>query len=118
MAFKSGHEDITHIKANANFDYQDTQSVTANGIRGLIQMKNNDSTWSTGASRIFSLSNSFIQADSVVNICLCTNGGTAWIPIIRSVYNVTAGSCNIAMLNARADIAADSLIFIAYEIIN
>ena len=46
MAFKSGHEDITHIKANASFDYQDTQSVTANGIRGLITMTNSDSTWS------------------------------------------------------------------------
>ena len=118
MAFKSGHEDITHIKANASFDYQDTQSVTANGIRGLITMTNSDSTWSTGGTRIFSLSNSFIQADSVVNVCLCTNGGTAWIPIIRSVYNVAAGSCPIALLNARADIAADSEIFIAYEIIN
>ena len=118
MAYKSGHQDITYIKADASFDYQDTQSVTANGIRGLITMTNNDSTWSTGAARIFSLSNSFIQADSVINICLCTNGGTAWIPMIRSVYNVAAGSCNIAMLNARADIAANSVIFIAYEIIN
>ena len=118
MGFKSGHDEITYDKANASFDYQDTQSVTANGIRGLITMTNNDSTWSTGASRLFSLSNSFIQADSVINVCLCTNGGTAWIPMIRSVYNVAAGSCNIGMINARADIAANSVIYIAYEIIN
>ena len=118
MAFKSGHEDLTYDKANASIDLDSASAVTANGLRGLITMTNNDSTWSTGAARIFSLSNSFIQADSVINICLCTNGGTAWIPMIIVPYNISAGSVAIVIVNARAEIAANSVLYLAYEVVN
>ena len=118
MAFKSGHEDITYDKANASIDLQDASAVTANGIRGLITITNNDSAWGTATARLFTLNNSFIQADSLININFCTNGGTAWIPMIRAVYNVSAGSCGIALLNARAEIAANSTLYLAYEVVN
>ena len=48
MAFKSGHEDITHDKVNASIDLQDASAVTANGLRGLITITNNDSAWELG----------------------------------------------------------------------
>tara|TARA_A100001515_G_C4507685_1_gene188938 strand:+ start:369 stop:725 length:357 start_codon:yes stop_codon:yes gene_type:complete len=118
MAFKSGHEDITYDKVNASIDLQDASAVTANGLRGLITMTNNDSQWDTGTPREFTLNNSFIQADSLINFTLCTNGGTLWTPIVRLVYNVAAGSCKIGMVNARGHIAANSIVYIAYEVVN
>ena len=118
MAFKPGHEDITHIKANASIDLQDASAVTANGIRGLITITNNDSAWATAAVRSLTLNNSFIQADSLINLNLCTNGGTAWIPMIVVPYNISAGSVAIIIVNARAEIAADSVLYLAYEVVN
>ena len=118
MAFKPGHEDITHIKANASIDLQGASAVTANGIRGLITITNNDSAWATAAVRSLTLNNSFIQADSLINLNLCTNGGTAWIPMIVVPYNISAGSVAIIIVNARAEIAADSVLYLAYEVVN
>jgi len=46
------------------------------------------------------------------------NQGTAWIPMIRAVYNVAAGSCSIALLNARAEIDANATLYLAYEVVN
>lgn len=118
MGFKSGHENITYDKVNGSLDLQTDATVTVNGLRGLITITNNDSAWGTGAARAFGLVNSFIQADSLINVCFCTNGGTAWIPMIRAVYNVAAGSCTIALLNARAEIAANATLYLAYEVVN
>jgi hypothetical protein len=116
--YKSGHENITYIKANASIDLQDASSVTANGIRGLITMTNNDSQWDSSDPREFTLNNSFIQADSLINFTLCTNGGTLWTPMIRAVYNVQAGSCKIGIINARGHIDANEIVYIAYEVVN
>jgi hypothetical protein len=116
--YKSGHENITYIKANASIDLSSASSVTANGIRGLISMTV-DSTWANGYPKEFTLNNTFIQADSLVNLCICTNGGTAWIPIIRTAYNMAAGSCKIALINATGGgISATSVVHIAYEVVN
>ena len=118
MAYKSGHDEITYDKANASFDRAAAASVTANGIRGLISMTV-AANLANGSATTFTLTNSFIQADSLVNICICKNGDDGWIPMIRAVYNVAAGSCSIAVLNATGGtIAADKLIHIAYEVVN
>ena len=118
MAFKSGYEDITYDKANASIDLQDASAVTANGIRGLITITNNDSAWATSAVRTLTLNNTFIQADSLINLNLCTNGGTGWIPMIIVPYNIAAGSVVIGIINARAEIAANSVLYLAYEVVN
>jgi hypothetical protein len=118
MAYKSGHDDITYIKANASFDRASAAAVTANGIRGLISMTV-ASNISNGASTGFTLNNSFIQTDSLVNVCICRNGGNNHIPMIRAVYNIAAGSCAIALLNATGGtINADTVIHLAYEVVN
>ena len=117
MAYKSGHENITYDKANASIDLSSASSVTANGLRGLISMTV-DATWLTGYPKEFTLNNTFIQADSLINFTLCTNGGTLWTPIVRLVYNVSAGSCKIGMVNGRANISASSVLHIAYEVVN
>jgi hypothetical protein len=118
MAYKSGHDEITSIKANAAFDRASAAAVTANGIRGLISMTV-ASNIANGASTGLTLTNSFIQADSLVNICICKNGGNNHIPMIRAVYNVAAGSCAIALLNATGGtINADTVIHLAYEVVN
>jgi hypothetical protein len=118
MAYKSGHEETPYVKANAAFDRASAAAVTANGIRGLISMTV-ASNISNGASTSFTLTNSFIQADSLVNVCICRNGGDNFIPVIRAVYNIAAGSCTIALLNATGGtIAADKVMHIAYEVVN
>ena len=118
MAYKSGHHNITYQKANAAFDRASAAAVTANGTRGLISMTN-AANIANGASTGFTLTNSFIKADSLVNICICKNGGNNHIPMIRAVYNVAVGSCGVALLNATGgQIDADVVIYIAYEVVN
>ena len=118
MAYKSGHDELTSIKANASFDRAAAAAVTANGIRGLISMTV-AANLANGSATAFTLTNSFIQADSLINICICRNGGDNFIPIIRAVYNVVAGSCSIALLNGTGStIAADKVMHIAYEVVN
>ena len=118
MAYKSGHQEITSIKANAAFDRAAAAGVTANGIRGLISMTN-AANLANGSATGFALTNSFIKADSLVNICICKNGGANLLMMVRAVYNVADGSCAIALLNATGgQIDADVVIYIAYEVVN
>jgi len=118
MGFKSGHQEITYDKANGAFDRASAAGDTVNGISGLISMTN-AADLANGAATGLVLTNSFIQADSLVNICICKNGGNNHIPVIRAVYNVAAGSCSIALLNATGGtIDADVVIYIAYEVVN
>ena len=119
MAFKSGHEDITYIKADASFNHNSTQTVEANGIRGLLSVTLG-AAFANGTAIDFTLTNSFIESDSVINCCVCKKGESAsYIPMVTIPYNLADGSCKIRVINAVGiELAADKIIHLAYEVVN
>ena len=117
--FKSGHENIVRAKSNASFDRGAVASVTANGRAGLITMTVAAEMAQNTGSTSFTLSNTNIKANSVVNVSVCKNGGDEWLGMIICVVNVTAGAATIGLINHTAGaIAADKVMYISYQVVN
>jgi len=121
--YKSGHQDIDRLAVDVDFDYASTQTVTANGIQGTIQMTNNG-VWHTlggGASisRGITMNNTSIRSNSVVIFSLSKRGEAVNGAIIQGVYNIADGLCKWAGVNVSgANIADDAIIFINYHVVN
>ena len=122
--FQSGYENITYdnVAASVTGVAAATAAVTANGVRGTIAM-GTATSWGNGTGRGFTLNNSSIQADSLINACVIgradDTNSVSPIPSHRIIWGIAAGTCKIGIVNATGGtIGTSDIVYVGFEVVN
>lgn len=93
-----------------------TTAVTLNALTGVISTQAADAA--AGVSASFTLNDSKIQADSIIQVAIIDYAGaytTNGLPIV-AVDNIAAGSCDIVVSNAHSSAALSGVLKISFVV--
>jgi len=117
--YKRGTDDIVTKRVDLTHDLGTSTTVTANGERGTLTLKLKADVTAGGGSgtNTFTFSNTFIEADSIVNMSVVSNHQLIiWAYLAKLVDN----QCEVQFTNSSeaSTIANNSNIELAYRVVN
>ena len=117
--YKRGTDDIASPRVDLTHDLGSSTTVTANGERGTLTLtlKANVTAGGGSGTNSFTFSNTFIEADSIVNMSVISNHQ---LLIWAYLAKLSDNQCEVQFTNSgeASQINNDTAITLAYRVVN